>query len=37
MIFHSDKKEKENAAAFIEKDKDKPPLLKTYFSNQAVN
>jgi NADH dehydrogenase len=37
MIFHSDKKEKENAAASIEKEKDKPPLLKTHFSKQAVN
>jgi NADH dehydrogenase len=37
MIFYSDKKEKEYAAASIEKDKDKPPLLKTHFSNQAVN
>jgi NADH dehydrogenase len=37
MIFYSDKKEKEYAAASIEKEKDKPPLLKTHFSNQAVN
>ena len=37
MIFHSDKKEKEYAAAPVEKEKDKPPLLKTHFSNQAVN
>jgi hypothetical protein len=37
MIFHSDKKEKEYAATSVGKEKDKPSLLKTHFSNQAVN